>query len=165
MDNYALDAWTGIKCKMTSDHGHQMLSVCAPYETWLILYSKFLENGQKYLHKWPNYWVVLRFCSRLDQNAFQKISSVWIFFLLKIIWNVCNLKKIKIGAKKVMVDGLHPQAQECIRGAVTADGGDHPPPLLALKFKKKYTVQIHKMELIYHKDIEFVGWIFLKQKM
>ena len=32
MENYALDAWTGIKCKMTSDHRHAMLSVCAPLE-------------------------------------------------------------------------------------------------------------------------------------
>ena len=30
MGNYALDAWAGIKCKMTSDHGYEMLSVCAP---------------------------------------------------------------------------------------------------------------------------------------
>ena len=30
MENYTLDAWTGIKCKMASDHEHDMLSVYAP---------------------------------------------------------------------------------------------------------------------------------------
>ena len=73
------------------------------------MYSAFLEIWPKCHHRWPNYWVMLRICSRLNQNGFQKIMRKWkkvfykkiIFriFLLKIIWNVCTNKFIKIGAK------------------------------------------------------------------
>ena len=28
-------------------------------------------------HKWPKYWVLLRFCTRLNQNTFQKILRKW----------------------------------------------------------------------------------------
>ena len=47
MGNYALDAWTDIKFKMISDHGHEMLSVCARLgiivlSFWLCYVSAFL---------------------------------------------------------------------------------------------------------------------------
>ena len=38
---------------------------------------KFLENWPKYHHKLPNCWILLRFCLRFDQNAFQKILWKW----------------------------------------------------------------------------------------
>ena len=80
-------------------------------EMFLLETKKFLENWPKCHHQWPNYWVLLRFCSRLEWNAFQKIQIKWkkvslkkkfdrIFILLKIIWNVCKKNFIKSGAKK-----------------------------------------------------------------
>ena len=44
MGNYALDAWTGIKCKMTSDHEHEMLSVCAPLGAIIIIIIIIIMN-------------------------------------------------------------------------------------------------------------------------
>ena len=80
---------------------------------------KILRKLTNCHHKWPNYWGLLWFCLQIDQNAFQKILRKWkmfrwkkknsknYYFLLKIIWNVCKISFIKIGAKKSYVNGLH----------------------------------------------------------
>ena len=59
------------------------------FEIWSNLYLKFLENWIKCHHKLPNYWVLLRFCSGLDQIFRQ------IFFLLQFYWNVCEKNYIR----------------------------------------------------------------------
>ena len=88
------------------------------FEIWSILYSKFLENLLKCYHKWPNYSVLLRFCSRIFQNTFQKILRKMkksfakrniekknltffrqIFFLFKNHMRRMQKTIIKIGAK------------------------------------------------------------------
>ena len=38
-----------------------------------FLYLKFLENWPKCHNKWSNYWVLLWFCSRPNQNSFLNI--------------------------------------------------------------------------------------------
>ena len=45
------------------------------FEILAILYSKFLELWPKCHRKWPNWWGFLRFCSRLDQNVFEKTKT------------------------------------------------------------------------------------------
>ena len=97
------------------------------FEIWSILYSISLENRPKCHLKWPNYWVFLRFCLRLDQNAFQKILWKWKkvslkkhfvkkmfdifflgnFFLLNVFCNVWKKLSSKWVQQKNMSEG-HP---------------------------------------------------------
>ena len=111
----------GIRDEKCADtYEKQFSHFCTIYffEIWSILYSNFLENWPKHHDKWSNYWFLIWFLSRLDQNAFQKILRKLIFFqfqnifrqffLLKIIWNVCKKYFIKIEAKNFLyIRGTH----------------------------------------------------------
>ena len=85
----------------------------------------FIENLPKYPHKWPNYWVLLQFCLRLEQNAFKKIirrgkkfslkrkSKTFStnfcfrnFFLLKSLETYAKKTFHQNRSKKIMLRGL-----------------------------------------------------------
>ena len=75
----------------------------------------------------------IEFCSRLDQNAFQKILRglkkvslksffadfffLGNFFFYKMIWNVCNKMFMKTWAKKIMLGRLRPPKSPSSWGA------------------------------------------------
>ena len=68
---------------------------------YFLRYARFCtQNWPKCHHKWPNYWVLLRFCLRRDWNAFQNMLRAWKkvsnFFLisLKKIWLIFFFRKL-----------------------------------------------------------------------
>ena len=60
------------------------------------MFDFVLKLLRKLNHKWPNYWVLPRFCSRLNQNAFQKKISTkncCNFFFDKIFFCIKSSEK------------------------------------------------------------------------
>ena len=65
------------KCAQTNEKTIFRFFIYLVFEIWSIFYSKYIESLPKCHHKWPNHWVLLRFCVWLNQNVFQKIVRKW----------------------------------------------------------------------------------------